>query len=150
MIRKRKKSRRKRGSSTGRGNSKRARGAGNRGGRGRAGYGKRAGHKKTMLRNKPSLKDDKGFRSTKQIKGFHPKSINVGELDKLSFKIGNEINLAKLGYDKLLGKGQVRNKLIIVSENFSESAKVKIEKAGGKIISEKASTEKASTEKLSE
>ncbi len=136
MRRKTKKFRKIRGISTSRGNSKRARGAGNRGGRGKAGYGKRAGHKKTKLRSEPSIKKDKGFTSIKKVKNFHPKTINVGDLDKLSYKIGNEIDLKKLGYDKLLAKGQIRNKLIIKTDNFTKSAKEKVEKAGGKIISE--------------
>ncbi len=136
MKRKRKKSRRNRGRKTGRGSGKRARGAGNRGGRGDAGFGKRAGHKKTKLRSEPHLKDDKGFKSLKKIKNLKSKSINVGDIDKLSYKIGKEINLNKLGYDKLLSKGQVRNELIVKVKNFTESAKKKIENAGGKIISE--------------
>ncbi len=137
MIRHRKKSRKIRGRKTGRGSGKRARGAGNRGGRGKAGINKRAAHKKTLLINHPELSSKrKGFVSVKQKNEFHPKVINVGDLDKLSVKIGNEINLNKLGYQKLLGSGKVLNKLVVKVKLFTESAKKKIEAAGGKIISE--------------
>ena len=137
MRRFRKKSRKIRGRKTGRGPGKRARGAGNRGGRGKAGINKRAGHKKALLRKYPELSSkEKGFKSIKQKMNFHPKAINVEQLDKLSVKIGNEIDLKKLGYEKLLGKGKVKNKLIVKVKSFTESAKQKIESAGGKILSE--------------
>ncbi|MCD6576361.1 MAG: uL15 family ribosomal protein [Nanoarchaeota archaeon] len=136
MIRHRKKSRKIRGRKTGRGSGKRARGAGNRGGRGKAGINKRAGHRKTMLIKYPELSSrEKGFKSVKQKHNFHPKAINVGDLDKLANKLGNEIDLTKLGYGKLLGSGKVKNKITVKVNSFTETAKNKIESAGGKIIS---------------
>jgi large subunit ribosomal protein L15 len=42
------------------------------------------------------------------------------------------INTADLGIEKVLGSGKVTKKLNITSQAFSESAKVKIEKMGGK------------------
>jgi large subunit ribosomal protein L15 len=135
MIRRRKKSRKIRGRKTGRGSGKRARGAGNRGGRGNAGINKRAAHKRTLLIKHPELSSrEKGFVSVKQKMKRHVKSINVGQVDKLSVKLGSEIDLNKLGYEKLLGSGKVTNKLIVKVKSFTESAKQKIEAAGGKLI----------------
>jgi large subunit ribosomal protein L15 len=42
------------------------------------------------------------------------------------------INTADMGIEKVLGSGKVTKKLNITSQAFSESAKVKIEKMGGK------------------
>ena len=137
MIRHRKKSKRIRGRKTGRGSGKRARGAGNRGGRGKAGINKRAAHKRTLLIKHPELSSHgKGFTSVKQKQDFHPKATNVGSLDKMASKIGNEIDLSKLGYQKLLGSGKVTKKLMVKVKIFTEKAKNKIEAAGGKILSE--------------
>lgn len=67
------------------------------------------------------------------------KWINVGELDNLALnKLKNEskiqtINLNEMGYDKLLGQGQVIKAFNIIVNKISASAKIKIEKAGGKI-----------------
>ena len=137
MKRYRKKSRRIRGTKTGRGKGRRARGAGNRGGRGKAGINKRAAHKKTILRVHPELKsNNKGFVSVKQKANFHPKAINVMQIDKMVSKYGNEIDLKKFGYGKLIGTGQVKNRIIVKVKVFTKSAKQKIESAGGKILSE--------------
>ena len=144
MKRQRKKSRRIRGTKTGRGSGDRTRGAGNRGGRGKAGLGKRAKHRKTMVVQKFGKA---GFRSVKQRAKLHPNAINANQIDqmvdsliskKLAVKSdkGIEIDLLKLGYEKILGKGLVTNKLIIKTRYFSKSAKEKVEKAGGQIITE--------------
>jgi len=69
----------------------------------------------------------------------------VGELDQQvselvankkakKTKKGIKLDLNKLGYDKLLGRGQVTQPLIIQVDSHSESAAKKIEKAGGKMI----------------
>jgi len=42
------------------------------------------------------------------------------------------INTADMGIDKVLGSGKVTKKLNISAQAFSESARVKIEKMGGK------------------
>lgn len=120
------------------------RGAGNRGGRGRAGLGKRAGHRKDMFRFGEKYLGRFGFKSVKQRKNFHGKVINVDRLDKLAESLvskklaekkaeGIEIYISKIGYEKLTGSGFVKNKLIIHAPAFTQSAKEKIEKAGGKV-----------------
>ena len=69
--------------------------------------------------------------------------VNVGDLEK-AFEAGEEVNpetlkaknLAGSGYDvlKILGKGEITKKLKISAHRFSQSAREKIEKAGGEII----------------
>ena len=65
--------------------------------------------------------------------------INVGQLDNLKINLskdeskGQILNLNEMGYDKLLGQGQVKKAFNIIVNNCSASAKTKIEKAGGKI-----------------
>jgi large subunit ribosomal protein L15 len=87
----------------------------------------------------------RGFSSVKQRHSLHPKAINTDQLDKLAESLvaknlaqetseGITIDLEKLGYGKLIGKGSVRNRLIIHAPAFTESAKEKIEGAGGKIM----------------
>lgn len=77
-------------------------------------------------------------------KGFKPptpnitkKWINIGELESLivNESIGDskllKINLTELGFDKLLGKGNVNNSYRIKVGKCSKLAKIKIEEAGG-------------------
>jgi len=131
-INKRKKNTRQKGSHTcGWGSKKKHRKAGNRGGRGMSGTGKRSDHKKTMILKKFGHEyfGKSGFRRPQHTKVVL-KTINLIDLNK--FKETN-IDLTNLGYDKLLGKGQINKKVTVKVESFSKSAKEKIEKAGGQI-----------------
>ncbi|MEM0282594.1 MAG: uL15m family ribosomal protein, partial [Desulfurococcaceae archaeon] len=71
--------------------------------------------------------------------------INVGELNELAkdliaknnaVKEGNLIllNTVELGYDKVLGEGEVTLPLKIIARSISESARRKIEEAGGVVV----------------
>lgn len=129
VVRFRKKSRGMRGSMThGYGSKKKHRGKGSKGGKGFAGSTK---HKKQMV----LAKNPDHFGHT----GFHPlgktenKIINIGDLENLA-RGKNEINLEELGYQKLLGNGEISSPLTIHVAQSSKSAKEKIEKAGGKIV----------------
>ena len=70
------------------------------------------------------------------------RTINVGQLDEIAFhtreaaKEGERmvIDLAKLGYDKLLGRGGVLNPYVVKVPSFSERAREKVEAAGGEIV----------------
>ncbi len=130
MKHKRKKKSRMRGSKThGYGSKKKHRGAGSRGGRGKAGTGKRADTKKpTILKlYGTSYFGKKGFkRPQKSLKKI--KTINIRDLPKFN---EIQINLTKLGYHKLLGKGVPDKPYKIKIKSFSKLAKEKIEKAGG-------------------
>ncbi len=134
-VKRNKRSRLRRSKSAGHGAKKKWRGSGTRGGVGMAGTGKKAGQKLTLLKFFPNYLGKKGFkRHVPGIKNF--KVINLEEislkLNKLETKkttAGVELNLK--GY-KVLGKGEISEKLIVNAESFSATAKKKIEAKGGK------------------
>ncbi len=123
----RKKTSRQRGSKThGWGAKKKHRGAGSRGGRGQAGLMK---HKKSwMIKNDPNHFGRIGFKKPERKK---PCSINLIELDSME---GNEFDLRKLGYDKLLSRGNITRPITVTVESATPKAIEKIEKAGGKVV----------------
>jgi large subunit ribosomal protein L15 len=111
---------------------------GGKGGVGQAGLLK---HKWTWtVKYDPDHFGKKGFVSPtrKVIKRW----INVGQLDSLASSLNNGkakkpiLNLTDMGYEKLLGQGQVKGAYQIKVALFSESAKNKIEKTGGSIVVE--------------
>ncbi|MDP1694025.1 MAG: uL15m family ribosomal protein [Candidatus Woesearchaeota archaeon] len=132
MVARREKKRKKyRGHTThGWGSKKKHRGAGNRGGRGKAGTGKRADQLKSLVFKLygNTYFGKKGFRIPQKIKK-HAYMINIADLPE-----GKEIDLTKLGYTKLLSRGNVTRAIKITVEGCSKKAKEKIEKAGGSII----------------
>jgi len=142
---KRKKVTKRRGSKThGWGAMKKHRGAGNRGGRGMAGTGKRGDAKKPTIQKNKIYFGKQGFRSLKSKLSKKYKKINIEKLEeqlpklldkKEAEKRGNVIfvDLKKIDYDKLLGKGKVKNKLEISVDYASKKAVEKIEKKGGKV-----------------
>ena len=145
VVNKRKKVVRYRGSKThGGGSMKKRRGAGNRGGRGLAGSGKRAGHKvqQILKRFGKGYLGKKGFtsKSRSRVKGINLKNIetNLNKYMEQGFikkeKDIYSIELAKLGYNKLLGSGQVNNKFKIITKYFSKKAKEKVERMGGEVV----------------
>ncbi len=130
------------------GAKKKHRGAGNRGGRGMAGSGKRADHKKpTILKLYGNdYFGRKGFKRPQKLLS-KIKAINLEQLqNKLNYylehKLVNKekdfyvIDLEKLGYQKLLGGGNLNVKLKVNALYFSESAVKKIEKSGGIVLKE--------------
>ena len=145
MIIKDKKIKKYRGSHThGGGSKKKRRGAGNRGGRGMAGSGKRADQKKPSIIKQygNTYLGKKGFsskRNKKDIKAINIQTIEnklYNWLKKGTLKKENEvinIDLKKMGYNKLLGSGKIKNKFNIEVEYASKRAIEKIEKLGGKI-----------------
>ena len=143
-IFKNKKVRKYRGSHThGGGSKKKRRGAGSRGGRGNAGSGKRADQKKPSFIKKfgTAYYGKKGFTSKKKSYS----AINLSSLNrKLSSLLKSEkitkekdvyiIDLSSLGYNKLLGSGEMKDKCKITTNLVSKKALEKIEKIGGEII----------------
>ncbi|WAC05505.1 MAG: uL15 family ribosomal protein [Methanoregula sp.] len=129
-----------RGSRTcGGGTHKNRRGAGNRGGRGRAGINAHHFVKWYLEFDGPVFGKD-GFVNQTQVT---VSTIDVGIIDQIvpsllaqgiAKKEGDAvvINTAEMGIDKVLGSGRVTKKLNISAPAFSEQAKVKIEKMGGK------------------
>ncbi|MFB0514576.1 MAG: uL15 family ribosomal protein [Candidatus Bathyarchaeia archaeon] len=144
MPHKKRKTRKKRGSRThGYGQVGQHRGGGQRGGHGNAGLRK---HKWThTIKYTPERLRKHGFKPPIRKEVCE---INVGKLDEQidslldnkqakKTKEGIKIDLEGLGYDKLLGKGQVTHPLIVQVKSCSRSAAEKIEKAGGKILGNK-------------
>ncbi len=145
-LRRKKNTRCRAGTTHGYGSMKKNRGAGHRGGRGMAGSGKRADTKKPSIIKEfgGSYFGRRGF-TTPSCKYPGHVCLNVGELsacidryvaDKLVEKKGDayHVDLKKLGFTKLLGRGQVLCKLHVVAPAVSVRAKEKIEKAGGSLV----------------
>ncbi|MEM7826742.1 MAG: uL15 family ribosomal protein [Candidatus Aenigmatarchaeota archaeon] len=131
MPTKLRKTRKMRGSKTcGYGSKKKHRGKGSRGGKGYAGAHK---HKWTYItKYEPEHFGKRGFSSLRK----RAKTINLDELKRIAEKEGNEIDLKKLGFNKLLGRGKIEEPLTVKVQQVSKLAKEKIEKAGGRILSE--------------
>ena len=140
MIRKTRKIRKLRGSrSVGGGCTKKRRGAGHRGGRGQAGGNKH--HWTWMVINDPNHFGKYGFkRPQKTIQQFKPINLSYidNEIEKLladeiATKEDGQIvlDVTDLGYNKVLGKGNLSTSMVIKSPKFSKSAIDKIESAGG-------------------
>ena len=99
---------------------------GHRGGKGMSGSGKRADHKKTLVNklygNKYFGKQGITSRGTKRDKGkrINLKQIEL-EIEKYAKKTskGFEINLKNY---KILGEGEIKNKLFITAKQASKSA----------------------------
>ena len=142
-VNKRKKNERQRGHKThGWGAKKKHRGQGHRGGRGMAGSGKRADTKK------PSIWKERYFGKF----GFVSKStrvkikpVNVSYIEQhinqfLSKDLVNNengiyhIELENLGYNKLLGDGNISLKFKIKTPYASKMAITKVKEAGGEVI----------------
>ena len=145
MPHKDRKVRKQRGSRThGYGQIGQHRAGGGRGGHGKAGYDK---HKWTyVLKYDPTYWEKKGFVSTRTL-GRKVNVINVGKLDDLADKLESEkklerknkkifLDLESLGYDKLLGTGEIMKPVIVKVASYSEAASRKLEEAGGQILKE--------------
>ena len=129
-----------RGSRTcGGGTHKNRRGAGNRGGRGRAGINAHHFVKWYKEMGGPVFGKD-GFCNQTTV---DVTTIDVGSLDQIvpsliaqgiAKKEGDAIviNTADMGIEKVLGSGKVTRKINVSAAAFSEIAKAKIEKMGGK------------------
>ncbi len=129
--------------SCGYGCAKKHRGAGSRGGRGNAGSWTHK-QKESFLTEKALGKTGFNRPSSLQIK---VKAINLDDIDIRIEKWaaegkakkttgGYSVDISKLGYDKVLGSGSLTHKIEISASSFSESAKKKIEVAGGKALGE--------------
>jgi large subunit ribosomal protein L15 len=144
MQHKKKKVVRKRGSEThGHGASKKHRGKGHRGGKGYSGGGKRGDFKIGKLRKLNKLPTGKSGFTSKSRKTI--RAVNLDKLQKtlrtyleknLIDKKGDaySIDLKKIGFDKLLSKGEVYTKMTITASQASLGAVDKVKQAGGEVI----------------
>jgi len=142
VVRRRKKILKRRGRGSGYGSHKKHRGGGSRGGRGLAGLHK---HKRmTGIRYMPEHFGKIGFKRPQKVLK-EVRTINLKDLDSkveellkekkiIKGKDGIKINLTELGYDKLLGTGKVKHKLIVEAKSFSKNAIKKLEGVKGKAI----------------
>ncbi|HZX20112.1 MAG TPA: uL15m family ribosomal protein, partial [archaeon] len=128
---------------------------GHHGGAGMAGTGKRADHKKTLINN---LYGNDYFGkqgiTSKGTKRDRRKRINIGDIERnmqsyvkrglaKKTKDGFELNLEDY---KILGEGEIKNKVTVKAMEASESAIKKIESVGGKIIVKKISEKENKSE----
>lgn len=115
-------------------------------GRGQKGQKARSGHRikpaeRELIQRLPK------FRGYKNRKTNEEKLIlNVGNLEKIGSKINpavlrekKMINKGFRGDIKILSRGEIKSKIEIEGISVSKTARDKIEKAGGKIISSKES-----------
>ncbi|HDM36188.1 MAG TPA: 50S ribosomal protein L15 [Candidatus Syntrophoarchaeum butanivorans] len=131
-----------RGSRTcGGGTHKNRRGAGNRGGRGRAGMDD---HNFVHYYKRGITVGKHGFKRPRAVIE-DVKTINVGVLDEMADDLLDtgvaevvegkiQIDLTKLGIEKVLGSGRVTKPLQIQGGEVSARAREKIESAGGLVI----------------
>ena len=145
VVRRRKKTRKLRGRSRTMswGQIGQHRKSGARGGRGAAGLGK---HEWTWtIKYAPTWFGKHGFNPPRIRVGFRPKLLNLDELSELIDKLARKggltyegeipvINLAELGYHKLLGFGKITKQVKVIVPKASESAIKKIEEAGGTVV----------------
>lgn len=158
-VKARRKNTRYRGSQTHRrGHRKRTRGSGNQGGKGMSGTGKRGDQKKTLVINLTGGNNYFGKDKTLRRGRIAPK-LEVINLEEISKRIDSFIKQGKAkevkgafelnlkGY-KILGDGNLNQKLIIKATSASESAITKVQKAGGSIeVERKAESEKEAEDK---
>jgi len=152
---KRSKNSRLRGTHThGYGSKKKHRGAGSRGGRGMAGTGKRGDVKKPSIWKNKKYFGKHGFKKkniTVKIKTITITAIEQMLLKLVSKKLVEEksgvfeIDLKKLGYNKLLSTGKATKKMKITTSYASAGAIEKVKAAGGEVI---VSAKAKSSEKL--
>lgn len=113
-------------------------------GRRKSGYNK---HGWTyVVKYEPDYYGKKGFTSPRSL-GQRVNILNVGELEELADKLAMEqrlekkgrkafLDLDKLGYEKLLGKGSITKPLLVKIASHSKAAAKKIEESGGRILEE--------------
>lgn len=145
-IKKRKKSSRMHGRGMGThgwGSRKQHRSSGNRGGRGMSGTGKRADHKKTLITklygNKYFGKQGVTSKGTKKDKrkkiNLQTIELNLENYEKkgIAKKTSKGFEIDLKGY-KILGNGEIKNKLFIKAGEASKPAMEKVKKSGGEIL----------------
>jgi len=111
----------------------------------KGGHGKAGRHKHLwsyVLRYEPDYFSKKGFYSSQRKK---VNAVNIGKLEELATRLSAEkgleekegmafLDLDKLGYNKLLGMGNVTIPFSIKVASYSESAAKKVKEAGGKLV----------------
>ncbi len=110
----------------GKGNTKNKRGAGNEGGAGRGGSFKHKVTKYQVVIGKRKLISPRLGPKVKLV------TITLHDLNKY-LKTSDTVDLKVLGFDKILGTGNINKKVIIKNAQVTKIAREKIEKLGGVI-----------------
>jgi len=99
-----------------------------------------------VIKYEPDYYSKVGFTSPKSLRR-EVKIINVGTLNGIAAKLSTEkqedktvVDLAALGYTKLLGTGRVTKPLVIRVASCSKSAAEKVKNAGGQVLMETLET----------
>jgi len=99
-----------------------------------------------VVKYEPDYYSKVGFTSPRSLKQ-DVKIINVGTLDGIAAKVSTEkqedktvVDLAALGYTKLLGTGRITKPLVIKVASCSKSAAEKVKSAGGQVLVENMET----------
>lgn len=99
-----------------------------------------------VIKYEPDYYSKVGFTSPKSLRR-EVKIINVGTLNGIAAKLSTEkqedktvVDLAALGYTKLLGTGRVTKPLLIRVASCSKSAAEKVKNAGGQVLMETPET----------
>ncbi|HVP17333.1 MAG TPA: uL15 family ribosomal protein [candidate division Zixibacteria bacterium] len=99
-----------------------------------------------VIKYDPDYYSKVGFTSPKSLR-YEAKIINVGTLNGIAAKLSTEkqedkttVDLAALGYTKLLGTGRVTKPLLIKVAFCSRSAAEKVKNAGGQVLMETPDT----------
>lgn len=105
--------------------------SGRKGGRGKAGL-----HKHKWSWTVKYAPDHFSKDPLKPKKGSKPRKwINLSKLEELAQTRNlQEINLTELGYDKLLGSGEIKTPIKVMVKAYTKQAKSKIEAVGGQLI----------------
>ena len=93
-----------------------------------------------VVTHEPDYFGKHGFTSPQSLKRKES-VINIKQLSAIAAETTTEkgkthVNLTSLGYTKLLGTGKIAKPLTITVASCSKSAAEKIEKAGGKILTQ--------------
>jgi large subunit ribosomal protein L15 len=99
-----------------------------------------------VIKYEPGYFSKVGFTSPRSLR-CDTKVINVGTLNGIAAKLSTEkqedkavVDLAALGYTKLLGTGKLTEPLIVKIASCSKSAAEKVKSAGGQILTESQET----------
>ena len=95
-----------------------------------------------VIKYEPEYYSKVGFTSPRSLR-HESKIINVGSLNGIGANLSAEkqedktiVDLAALGYTKLLGTGKITKPLVIKVASCSKSAAEKVKNAGGQVLME--------------
>lgn len=116
------------------------------GSKGRRHAGRHKGLWSYVIKYEPDYYGKVGFTSPKSLRN-ETKIVNVEALEGIAAKLLTEkqedkivVDLAALGYTKLLGTGKITMPLIIKVASCSKSATAKVKNAGGQVLTETPET----------